>query len=80
VIKGRIQCVASETMVRLTASAVSTMRFATSFATDPVTTSTSQPPTAAVDFSVTPVLRCVSGRPHDPQNPTCAPHRKWGEM
>jgi hypothetical protein len=66
-------------MVRPTAFAASTMNFATSFAADPVTTSTSQPPAAAVDFSVTPALRCASCRPHDQQNSTSAPRRKWRE-
>ena len=45
--------------------AESTMNSATSFAADPVTTSTFQPPAAAVDFSITPALRWASCRSHD---------------
>ena len=56
-------------------TAASTTNSATSFAADPVTTSTFQRPAA----SVTPALRCASCRPHDQQNSSSAPHRKWHE-
>jgi hypothetical protein len=58
-------CAASKSMVRPTVFAASTTNFAISFAAGPATTSTFQPPAAAVDFSVTLALRCASCRAHD---------------
>jgi hypothetical protein len=62
-------------MMRPTVFAASTTNFAISFLADPVITSTFQPPDA-VDFSITPALRCASCGPHDQQNSTSALHRK----
>jgi transposase-like protein len=79
-IKGRIQCMHGfKEHGAANCFAVSTMNFATLFAADPVTTTTFQPSAGAVDFSVTPALRCASCRPHDQQNSTNLPHRKWRE-